>query len=106
VGHEGSYNPGIVFEWDESKNASNKRKHGISFEDASHVFEDPHAVLFIERVEDGEERWLAIESLPGTMLIVVVVHLYRADRSEEVVRIISARRAVERERKIYDEANA
>lgn len=44
------------FIWDENKNRRNRAKHKISFETASLVFDDPHAISIIERVENGEER--------------------------------------------------
>ena len=46
----------MVFAWDEAKNRVNRRKHGISFELAVRVFEDPSAVSYVERVVDGQER--------------------------------------------------
>ncbi|MGD0798766.1 MAG: BrnT family toxin [Acidobacteriaceae bacterium] len=47
----------IRFEWDDAKNAANRRKHGVSFEQASRVFLDPLYFSVYERIEDGEERW-------------------------------------------------
>lgn len=47
----------MVFAWNEGKNRVNRRKHGISFEAATRVFEDPNAVSYVERVAEGEERW-------------------------------------------------
>jgi len=96
---------GYTFEWDERKNENNLQKHGVDFETASRVFDDPHRVPFIERVEGGEERWHMIGFVPNTMLILVVVHIYPEEGNENLVRIISARRASKRERKTYDEEN-
>jgi uncharacterized DUF497 family protein len=48
----------VRFEWDEAKNGSNQTKHGIDFETAQLVFDDPHCVTFVERMSGGEERWL------------------------------------------------
>ena len=90
------------FEWNEQKNESNKRKHGLDFESAQLVFDDPFCVTFIERVTDGEERWLAIGSIEE-MIILVVVHTHREEGSDEIVRIVSARRATPHERKLYDQ---
>jgi uncharacterized DUF497 family protein len=91
-------------EWDPAKSASNKTKHGIAFERAQLVFDDPCCVTFPERAVDGEERWHTIGLIAG-IVIIVVVHTYRVEesegKSEEVVRIISARRATRREREIY-----
>ncbi len=47
----------MVFDWDEEKNRTNRAKHKVSFEAATLVFGDPHAVGVPDRVEEGEERW-------------------------------------------------
>ena len=93
----------IRFEWDEAKNRSNKNKHGIDFEMAQLVFDDPHCISFVERVSDSEERWHAIGSIEN-IIVIVVVHTYREEASNEVIRIISARRATRHERKLYAQA--
>jgi uncharacterized DUF497 family protein len=90
-------------EWDEAKNKSNKTKHRIDFETAQLVFDDPFCVTFVERVSGGEERWHAIGSIEE-IIILVVVHTYRAEGTDEVIRIISARPATRRERKLYAQA--
>ena len=94
----------IRFEWDEEKNKINRKKHGIDFETARLVFDDPFCVSFVERVSGGEERWHAI-GLVEDIIVIVVVHTYRQDGSDEVIRIISARRATRHERKLYVQAN-
>jgi len=94
----------IRFEWDEEKNKINQKKHSLDFETAKLVFDDPFCVTFVERVSDGEERWHAIGSIEK-ILVIVVVHMYRQDGSDEVIRIISARRATRHERKLYAQAN-
>ncbi len=90
-------------EWDQAKNEINKAKHGVDFETAELVFDDPFCVTFVERVTDGEERWHAIGSIEN-VIILVVVHTYRVEGSDEVIRIISARPATRHERKLYGEA--
>jgi uncharacterized DUF497 family protein len=92
------------FEWDAAKNESNKAKHGIDFETTQLVFDDPLCVSFVERVEDGEERWHAIGMIED-IIVIVVVHTYRVEGSDEVIRIISSRPATSHERKLYDNAN-
>jgi uncharacterized protein len=92
----------LRFEWDEPKNKSNQTKHGISFETAKLVFDDPNFLLFPDRVVEGEERWHAIGSIRG-LFLVTVVHTYR-DGDAEVVRIISARSATRQEGNRYVEA--
>lgn len=63
------------------KNESNQRKHGISFETAALVFEDPNRLLFIERIEEGEERWHVIGSVRESYLFLTVVHTYAEEES-------------------------
>ena len=90
-------------EWNQTKNETNKTKHGIDFETAQLVFDDPSCVTFVERVIDGEERWHAIGSIEK-IIVLVVAHTYREEDSEEVIRIVSARRATRQERKLYAQA--
>ena len=93
----------VRFEWDHAKNASNKTKHGVDFETAQLVFDDPFCITFVDRIIDEEERWHAIGTVED-VVILVVVHTYSGEGSEEVVRIISARLATRGERKIYAKA--
>ena len=86
-------------EWDRAKNETNRTKHGIDFETAQLIFDDPFCITFVERVTDGEERWHAIGSIEKIILL-VVVHTYREENSEQVIRIISARRATPKERSV------
>jgi uncharacterized DUF497 family protein len=90
------------FEWDAGENRSNQKKHaGIDFETASRVFADPNLILRKDDVVDGEQRWHGIGVVRKAVL--PVVHLYREENSngEEVIRIIPAREADPRERRIY-----
>ena len=93
------------FEWDEAKNTSNRKKHGVDFATATLVFDDPFCVSFIERVSDGEERWHSIGMIED-ILALVVVHTYMVDGPDEIIRIISCRPATSHERKLYDKANS
>ncbi len=93
----------IRFEWDPAKNEANESKHGVDFEAAQLVFDDPCCVTFIERVSSGEERWHAIGSVEE-VVIVVVVHTYKVSGEDEVIRIISARAATRHERRLYVQA--
>jgi uncharacterized DUF497 family protein len=90
------------FEWDPQKAEANFRKHGISFEVAVAVFDDPFVVRIPDRIEDGEECWQAI-GMAGASLLLVVVHTYRQFADIEVARIISARKPTRAERKLYEE---
>ena len=92
-------------EWDETKNETNQTKHGIDFETAQLIFDAPFCITFVERVVDEEERWHAIGSIEK-IIVIVAVHTYREEESEEVIRIVSARPATRRERKLYAEAIA
>jgi uncharacterized DUF497 family protein len=97
----------IRFEWDEAKNRSNQRKHGVSFEIATRVFADPFALTEQDRIEGGEMRWQTIGTVGGFTLLVVahtVGDQDEAGRPIEVVRIISARPAIRRERRRYEES--
>ena len=92
---------GLYFEWDENKNAINKTKHGIAFEEARSVFYDEEALVIddIEHSED-EERFLIL-GLSAKANLLVVCHCLR--ESETVIRIISARKATSNERHQYTE---
>jgi len=90
----------VQLDWDEAKNRRNLRKHGIDFETAILVFEDPYSMAVLDRVVYGEERWQTI-GVAGDVTVVVVAHTL----SEEVIRIISARKATPQERRSYEEAN-
>jgi len=91
------------FEWDEHKAQINLAKHGLIFGTAQRVFDDPNHLSRQERYEDGEERWQTLERI-GEVLIVLVAHTYRQDETgEEIVRIISARKATPRERLHYEQ---
>jgi hypothetical protein len=94
----------VKFEWDPDKDAWNYVKHGIRFETAAMVFDDPYHVSQLDRVVDGEERWRTM-GLIGGLVIVIVAHTYCEQNGEETVRIISARKATKRERKHYEERN-
>ena len=92
------------FDWDPAKADSNRRKHGVSFEDAMGVFGDP---LALSRPDDesgqGEERWVTIGRNPASNLL-LVVHTYVELSLERVaIRIISARRPTGREVRQYEE---
>jgi uncharacterized protein len=96
----------IRFEWDPVKAHGNRRKHGVSFEDAMHVFDDPHALFEQDRVDEaGEPRWQAI-GLAGAAAVLLVAHTVREDAEGEVVRIVSARRATRKERERYEKVGA
>lgn len=87
--------------WDQNKNQSNRLKHKISYEVASLVFEDPFQINVMDRIENGEERWQTLGMI-GNVVLVLVAHTSAEQEGEEVVRIISARKATRRERQKYE----
>jgi uncharacterized protein len=96
----------IRFEWDPGKARTNQRKHGISFEDAMHVFDDPYALFEQDWTDEaGELRWQAI-GLAGGVALVLVAHTVREEGKDEIVRLISARRATRKERNRYEQTRA
>jgi uncharacterized DUF497 family protein len=92
------------FEWDERKNRQNRRKHAISFELAQEVFADPFCLTISDCVIEGEERCWTIGRV-AVLTILVVVHTIGNEHGEEVIRILSARKATPRERRFYEEAD-
>ena len=92
----------MLFEWDEGKDAINRRKHGISFTTASLVFCDPFSVSRKDDYDGGEERWQIIGHIQGVPMI-LVVYTTRDQEGEQKIRIISARRATAQERREYED---
>jgi len=81
----------LIFEWDEGKSRANRRKHGVSFEEARSAFLDEYArVLPDDEHSEDEERFLLL-GMSTSLRIIVVCHCYR--RKDEAIRIISARKA-------------
>jgi uncharacterized DUF497 family protein len=88
------------FEWDPNKAESNLRKHGVTFAEASSVFDDPQFITLIdEEHSKDEERFITI-GLSDKNRLVMVAHAERENR----IRIISARKATKNEEKFYQEA--
>lgn len=87
------------FEWDENKNRTNRAKHGVSFETAKEVFEDPDLITRPDREVSGERRWQTIGYAAG---VLTVAHTVVELGTDEMIRIISARRATPGERKLYE----
>ena len=87
------------FEYDPTKAALNLRKHGVSFEEAASVFGDPMAYTFADPDHsDDEKRWLVL-GVTRLARMFAVIYTHRGEK----YRIISARLATKRERKIYEE---
>ena len=89
------------FEWDRRKSEANRGKHGLTFETAVQVFADPLKSIDLEGDEHGEIRWRATGEIGGTLH--VVSYTIRKKNQEEIIRIISARKATPRERETFEE---
>ena len=94
----------MIIEWDENKNRLNQKNHGLSFELAQLVFDDPLQISKQDRHAEGEERWQTLGSVGG-LSILLVAHTINDDEGNEVIRIISARKATKHEKKHYEQAN-
>ena len=90
----------LTFEWDEEKDLSNRKKHGVSFDEAKTVFNDPFSITIadVQHSED-EHRYIDI-GLSARGRLVVVSYTERASH----IRIISCRKATKSERKSYEQA--
>jgi uncharacterized DUF497 family protein len=89
---------GLAFEWDETKAAVNRRKHGVTFEEASTVFADPLSMTIYDPVHSEDEHRYIVLGESQRRRLLVVVFTDRGDR----IRVISARVATRRERKDYE----
>ena len=93
--------PALRFTWDPQKSATNKRKHGVTFDEARTVFADDHGLLIDDPDHSDEEDRFILLGMSSTARVLVVCHCYRGD--DDVIRIISARRASSSERATYTE---
>lgn len=90
----------LEFEWDAAKARSNKRKHGVAFDEAASVFADPLARIFDdEEHSDEEHRELVVGYSARNRLLIVSF----TERGADLVRIISARKATKHEQRDYEE---
>jgi uncharacterized DUF497 family protein len=92
----------MKFEWDEKKNKANFRKHRVRFEEACYVFSDIYALnKFDEKHSIYEDRWIMLGRSPLSNKILIIVHTYKHDAENEIVKIISARKATNKEHRTY-----
>lgn len=84
------------FVWDEAKDRSNRKKHGVSFKTAVQVFLDPLHLTREDRIVEGEQRWQTIGMIESALLVLVAYVVISEE--DEVLRILSARRVTRRER--------
>ncbi|MEI6333068.1 MAG: BrnT family toxin [Methylococcaceae bacterium] len=84
------------------KNESNRKKHGVGFEMAQFVFNDPLHISRQDRVENGEQRWQTM-GIVGSVVLLLVAHTWQVtEDNSEHIRIISARRATRMEKIVYE----
>jgi uncharacterized protein len=86
------------FAWDPEKATENERKHGVSFDEAASCFEDPRGCYFRNEAPSYEDRLILIAMSIRTRLLFVV----HAEVGRDDVRIVSARKASQAQRRIYD----
>ncbi len=90
------------YEWDDTKDRTNQKKHGVSFSEATEIFDDPlHLSILDHRFSYFEERWITVGQSHQRRLI-VAANLFFDDDGEEIIRIISAREATVHERRQYE----
>jgi uncharacterized protein len=92
------------FDWDPEKSRQNLRKHGVSFEMAEFVFDDPFQVSKLDPCEH-EVRWRTYGLVKGVVVLMVVHLIQETDDGEEEVRIISARKATSSEAEEYEKTS-
>jgi hypothetical protein len=92
----------VVYEWDPSKAKRNEIKHGVSFSEAATVFLDPLALTFDDPDHSEEEQRFITIGTSARQRVIIVAH---ADRGEDRIRLISARKATRKEKYAYQEAN-
>jgi len=90
---------GLLFEWDEKKASINKRKHGITFEEATTAFGDTQSITVHDPLHSDDEERFVLIGMSEQLRVLVVVHVER----REYIRIISARRATKSEQHYYEE---
>ena len=89
----------VRFDWDDAKARENIRKHGVSFEEARTAFSDDQAILLPDPDHSVDEDRFILLGLSSSLRVLTVVHCYR--ENDEVIQLISARRATRSERAQY-----
>jgi hypothetical protein len=93
----------LLFDWDPAKAAANASKHGVTFEQAMGVFDDPLALSVLDpAAPTGEERWVTIGLASGVGLVLVVHTHIELDEETLAIRMISARAPTRKERTRYE----
>lgn len=91
----------MEIEYDSQKAKSNFRKHGVSFDDAVTALYDPHALVQEDTDSKGESRWVLIGLNSCADLLTIVYTLREDEGQEEIIRLISARKATRKEANYY-----
>jgi uncharacterized DUF497 family protein len=91
----------VEFEWDRTKAEQNLRKHGVAFEDAVDLFDDPRHLTQEGKIVGGELRFKTTGHADASALL-TIIHVLRKTTDGPVMRIISARPASRRERRSYE----
>ncbi|OYV36268.1 MAG: hypothetical protein B7Z80_16070 [Rhodospirillales bacterium 20-64-7] len=92
-----------LFRWDAEKARRNLAKHDVAFEDAALVWKDPMHLVRFDRIEAGQERWYALGTVAGVVML-LVAHTY-PDGGEGTIRIVSARKATNVEPTAYEDGD-
>jgi len=90
----------LQFDWDDDKSRRNRKKHGVSFEEAKSVFYDEYARQFFDDEHSSDEDRFIMLGVSNRSRVLVVCHCER--RGGDIIRIISARKATARERQFYE----
>jgi uncharacterized DUF497 family protein len=90
----------MKFEWDENKNTENVRKHGLDFADAWQVFRNPVFVKLDDREDYSEDRWIGLGMMSNGIVVVFIF----TETDQEMVRLISMRKATKNELTRYEKA--
>ena len=89
----------IRFEWDKRKSRENKRKHGISFDEAQTVFLDENAIRYYDPDHSQDEDRFIMLGMSFNLRVLIVCHCYRSE--DMIIRIVSARKATKNEASAY-----
>lgn len=93
----------MKIEWDEKKNKKNIKVHGVSFDEAKEILDDPFCISILDkRFDYSEERWISLGSTTTGKLLVIGYAYYLSRNVEDRIRMITARKATKKEREQYE----
>ena len=93
---------GMLFDWDSKKEKSNVKKHNVTFDEASTAFDDVNAIIDDDDDHVGDEDRFVLLGYSKKLRLLIVCHCYRGE-NKEIIRIYSARKANQVERRRYEE---